>query len=54
MTGALIMANYVALWKPILGQYSSFFSAPAMGLIVGIVLYVLIEMEGGAAKTKKK
>ncbi len=54
MTGALIMANYVALWKPILGQYSSFFSAPAMGLIVGIVLYILIEWEGGDKGKKKK
>jgi len=50
----LIMANYVALWKPILGMYSSFFSAPAMGLLVGIILHVLIEREPGTEKGKKK
>jgi len=54
MTGALIMANYVALWKPILGMYSSFFSAPAMGLLVGIILHVLVEREPGTEKGKKK
>ncbi|HQC25146.1 MAG TPA: hypothetical protein PLQ02_03185, partial [Methanofastidiosum sp.] len=54
MTGALIMANYVALWKPILGMYSSFFSAPAMGLLVGIILHILVEREPGAEKGKKK
>ena len=48
MAGALIMANYVKLWG------SPFFSAPAMGLVVGIVLYLALEYEGGMAKTKKK
>ena len=54
MTGALIMANYVALWKPILGMYSSFFSAPAMGLLVGIILHILVERDPGTEKGKKK
>ncbi|NMC77196.1 MAG: hypothetical protein GYA60_07895 [Candidatus Methanofastidiosa archaeon] len=53
MTGALIMANYVTLWKPIFGMYSAFFSAPAMGLLVGIVLHILVEREPGAPKKKK-
>jgi hypothetical protein len=54
MTGALIMANYVTLWKPIFGQYSAFFSAPAMGLLVGIILHVLVEREPGEKSKKKK
>ncbi|NYT03205.1 MAG: hypothetical protein GKC00_00700, partial [Candidatus Methanofastidiosa archaeon] len=47
MAGALIMANYVKLWG------SPFFSAPAMGLVVGIILYLSLEYEG-KGKAKKK
>ena len=46
MAAALIMANYIKLWG------SPFFSAPAMGLIIGIILYLTLEYESGK-KNKK-
>ena len=43
------MANYIKLWG------SPFFSASAIGLVVGIVLYLSLEYEGkGKTKVKKK
>ncbi len=49
MAGSLIMANYIKLWG------SPFFSAPAIGLVVGIILYLSLEYEGkGKTKEKKK
>ncbi len=46
MAAALVMANYIKLWG------SPFFSAPAMGLLVGIILYLSLEYESGK-KNKK-
>ena len=49
MAGSLIMSNYIKLWG------SPFFSAPAMGLVIGIILYLSLEYEGGEkTKAKKK
>jgi len=48
MAAMLIVGNYVTLWG------SPFFSAPALGLVTGIVLYIILEYDGGMAKAKKK
>ena len=40
--------------RQILGEFSSFFSAPAMGLLVGIILHILVEREPAPEKGKKK
>ena len=49
MAAALLMANYVKLWG------SPFFSAPAIGLATGVILWLILEYEGkGKGKEKKK
>ncbi len=48
MAGALIVANYIQIWG------SPFFSAPAVGLAVGTILYLLLEWEGGKPQRTAK
>jgi hypothetical protein len=44
MGAALVSANYVKLWE------SPFWSGPTMALIVGAILYFLLEYDGSAKK----
>jgi len=47
MAAALLMANYVKLWG------SPFFSAPAMGLATGVILWLVLEYQGKGKEKKK-